>query len=160
MSKVLLSTVVAALVCVAGSARADQGISSSTLDKMGLSGMTVVSDHDAMSIRGLGYSGGNHGGGSSSGCKTCGPRGSVSPNAKAYGNSSASISIEDPAAAHSSNGYKAEGPYEADGTNYSEAGAVITNIETVDFGDGTVKTVTTTCSKLVFAGGSSTSKAF
>jgi hypothetical protein len=159
MSKVVLSVVVAALVCVAGSARADQGVSSSTLDKMGLSGMTVVSDHDAMSIRGMGYSGGNHSGGHSSGCKTCGPRGNISPSAKAFGNSSASISVKD-GGAHSENGYLAKGPYEADGTNFSEAGSEITNIETVDFGDGTVKSVTTTCKTYVFAGGSSTSKAF
>src|SRR5262245_30854136 len=157
MSKVLLSTVVAALVCVAGSARADQGISSSTLDKMGLSGMTVVSDHDAMSIRGMGFSNPNRHG--HSGCKTCGPRGSASPHAMSFGNSAASISVPG-GGAHSENGYLASGPYEADGTNFSEAGSEITNIETVDFGDGTVKSVTTTCKTYVFAGGSSTSKAF
>ena len=157
MSKLLLSAVVAALVCVAGSARADQGVSSSTLDKMGLSGLTVVSDHDALSIRGMGYSG--HNNNHSSGCKTCGPRGTASPHAMAYGNSAASIGVKD-GGAHSENGYLAKGPYEADGTNFSEAGSEITNIETVDFGDGTVKSVTTTCKTYVFAGGSSTSKAF
>jgi hypothetical protein len=42
MSKVILSTLVAALVCVAGSAKAANGISTSTLSQMGLSGLAVI----------------------------------------------------------------------------------------------------------------------
>ena len=48
MSKVILSTLVAALVCVAGSAKAANGISTSTLSQMGLSGLAVMSDSDAL----------------------------------------------------------------------------------------------------------------
>ena len=64
MSKYILS-LAAVLVCVAGSARADEGISANTLSDMGLAGLTVVSDHDALAIRGMGFRGGNY----SKGCK-------------------------------------------------------------------------------------------
>ena len=74
---------VAALVCVAGSAKAANGISSSTLGQMGLSGLALMSDQDALAIRGLGVNGSNFH--LSSTC--CGPRGSASPSSKAAGNS-------------------------------------------------------------------------
>ena len=58
MSKVLLSTLVAALVCVAVSnAKAANGISASTLNDMGFSALTVMSDSDALAIRGKGFNG-------------------------------------------------------------------------------------------------------
>lgn len=153
MSKYILS-LVAALVCLAGSARADEGISTSTLSAMGLSGMTVMSDSDALAVRGMGFRGGNH----SKGCSTCGARGKVSPYSKAFGNSFATIDIQD-GGAHSENGYFAEGPYGASGENYSEAASQVTNIEIVDI-DGVVKTLTTTCITKVYAGGSSSAMSF
>jgi hypothetical protein len=152
MSKHILS-MVAMLVCVAGSARADEGISTSTLSDMGLSGLTVVSDHDALAIRGMGFRGGMH-----SKCNSCGPRGKVSPYSKAYGNSFATIDIKD-GGSHSENGYFAEGPYAASGENYSEAASQVTNIEIVDIG-GVLKSVTTVCTTKVWAGGSSSSMSF
>jgi len=153
MSKYILS-LAAMLVCLAGSARAEEGISANTLSAMGLSGLTVVSDSDALAIRGMGFRGGNH----SKGCQTCGPRGKASPYSRVTGSSFATMEV-DGGGSHTENSYFAEGPYAASGTNYSEAGSEITNVETVDIG-GVTKTVTTTCTKLVFAGGSSSAMSF
>jgi hypothetical protein len=153
MSKTILSLVAAALFCVAGSAKAE-GISENTLADMGLSGMSVMSDADAMSVRGFGYSGGHTG----KGCKNCGPRGKKSPYSRAFGSSFANIETKD-GDAHTENGYFSEGPYGASGDNYSEAGSTVTTVETVDI-DGVVKTITNTCSTLVFAGGSSSAMSF
>ena len=160
MSKVLLSTLVAALVCVAVSnAKAADGISAGTLNDMGFSALTVMSDSDALAIRGKGFTGGRTG----KGCKDCGPRGGA-PHSRAFGNSFATIRIEDcpdcvSGGAHSENGYVASGPYAASGDNYSEAGAVVTKVEIVDIG-GVLKSVTNICSTKVFAGGSSSSMSF
>lgn len=151
--KYILSLAVA-LVALAGSARADEGISAETLSAMGLSNLNVISDSAALAVRGHGFSGGNY----SKGCNHCGPRGKVSPYSRAAGASFATIEVKD-GGSHSENSYFAEGPYGASGTNYSEAGSEITNIETVDIG-GVVKTVTTTCRTLVFAGGSSSAMSF
>ena len=55
MSKVLLSTLVAALVCVGVSnAKAADGISADTLNAMGLSGLKVMSDSEGLAVRGMG----------------------------------------------------------------------------------------------------------
>jgi len=153
MSKYILS-MVAMLVCVAGSARADEGISARTLNEMGLSSMTVISDTDALAIRGLGFNGGRM----SKGCTSCGSRAKKSPWSKAVGNSWASIGGEHEGA-HSENAYMAEGPYAASGENYSEAGKTVTNVEIVDI-DGIVKSLTTVCTTKVWAGGSSSAMSF
>jgi hypothetical protein len=118
-----------------------------TLGAMGLSSMTVMSDSDAMSVRGQGFKGyGKF------------PRGRVAPYSRAFGSSFANI--EKPGGdAHTENGYFAEGPYAASGDNFSEAGFEITNIETVDV-DGVVKTITTTHAGRVFAGGYSSAMSF
>jgi hypothetical protein len=154
MSKTILSLVAAALFCVAGSAKAE-GISENTLADMGLSGMSVMSDADAMSVRGHGFSGHGKMG---KGCKSCGPRGTKSPYSRAFGSSFANIETKD-GDAHTENGYFSEGPYGASGENYSEAGSSVTTIETVDI-DGVVKTITNTCNTLVFAGGHSSAMSF
>ena len=166
MSKVILSTLVAALVCVAGSAKAANGIAPSTLGQMGLTGLTVMSDSDALAIRGLGFSTSiNHSMGSG-GC--CGPRGSASPATAVSGNSSATIHVSTGSLsdfcptctqtgdASSTNGYVAAGPYSSSGTNYSEAGATITKSEIVDG----VGALVTSCTTKVWAGGNSSAKAF
>jgi len=150
--KYILSLAVA-LVALAGSARAE-GISAETLSAMGLSNLTVMLDSDALAVRGHGFRGGHY----SKGCKSCSPRGKVAPYSRAVGSSFATIEVQD-GGSHSENSYFAEGPFGASGTNYSEAGSEITNIETVDI-DGVVKTVTTTCRTLVFAGGSSSAMSF
>jgi hypothetical protein len=164
MNKVILSTLVAALVCVAGSAKAANGISTSTLSQMGLSGLSVMSDSDALAVRGLGFTTGiNHSMGTGS---CCGPRGSASPSAKAAGNSFATMNVDaggngcptctQSGGSHSENSYNAMGPYSASGDNYSEAASTITKTETV----ADVGSVTTTCTVLVYAGGHSSAKAF
>jgi hypothetical protein len=153
MSKYILS-MAAVLVCLAGSARADEGISARTLSEMGLSGLTVVSDHDALAVRGMGFQGGMH----SKGCSKCGARGTKSPYSRATGMSFATINVQD-GGSHSENSYFAEGPYAASGENYSEAASVVSNVEAVDI-DGVLKTITTTCITKVYAGGSSSSMSF
>jgi len=157
MSKAILPTLVAALLCVAGSAIADEGISFSTLNDMGLSGLTVMSDHDALAIRGKGF--GVH----RKFKECCGPRGGK-PSSEAFGNSFATINVENcpdcvTGSAHSENAYNAEGPYAASGENYSEAGATITKVEIVDI-DGVLKSVTNVCTTKVWAGGNSSAMSF
>lgn len=152
MSKYIFA-IVAMLVCVAGSARADEGISASTLNDMGLSSITVMSDSEALAVRGMGFRGGNH-----SKCSNCGIRKIKSPWSAAFGNSFATIGVKD-GGAHSENGYSAEGAYSAGGENYSEAASEVTNIESVEVG-GVVNTITTTCITKVYAGGSSSAFSF
>jgi hypothetical protein len=163
MSKVILSTLVAALVCVAGSAKAANGISSSTLGQMGLTGLSVMSDSDALAIRGLGFTGVDH----SINSSCCGPRGSASPSTLAAGHSTATMNINagmgddcptctQTGSSHSENAYLAAGPYSASGSNYSEAGSTITKSETVEG----VGALATSCSSLVWAGGNSSAKGF
>jgi hypothetical protein len=156
MSKVFLSTLVAALVCVAvSSAQAANGISAGTLDAMGISGMTVMSDSDGLAIRGKGFNGFD--------CENCGRPES---SARAFGNSFATMNLEScpdcvaiDGSSHSENGYISEGSLFASGTNFSEAGAVFSTVESIDVG-GAVTTVTNTTTARVFAGGFSTARAF
>jgi hypothetical protein len=66
--------------------------SRSDLAQMGLSGLAVMSDRDALAIRGLGFTTTiNHSMGTG-GC--CGPRGSWSPSAKVVGNSFATMNVD------------------------------------------------------------------
>ena len=80
--------------------------SQDTLSAMGLGGLAVMSDDEAMSIRGMGFKGGN--------------RSSVS----VFGNSFATIDTPI-GGAHSENGYTAEGKHFAKGSNKSFAGAAV-----------------------------------
>lgn len=155
MNRAILSTLAAALVCVvAGTANAADGISADTLSEMGFSGLAVMSDSDALAIRGKGFAGGDQ----TRICKTCGPRALKKPWSSAFGNSFATIETKD-GVAHSENGYAAEGPYGASGENFSEAGSVVTNVEIVVIGDVT-KSITTSCTTRVFAGGFSSAMSF
>lgn len=86
----------------------DGSPSQSTLDQMGLSGLTVMSDSDGMSVRGHGYSGG----------------GSYGSSVQVFGNSFATISSPY-GDAHSENGYAASGKHHAAGKNGSWAGVEI-----------------------------------
>jgi hypothetical protein len=157
MSKVILSTLVAALVCVAAGNAKAESISAETLSAMGLSSMTVMSDSEGMAVRGKGFSG------HSVGCSQC-DRGITS--AKAFGNSFATMDLEGcpdcipiGGSSSSENGYLAVGPYYAAGTNFSEAGASYTTVESVDIG-GVANVLTKTTTARVFAGGFSTASAF
>jgi hypothetical protein len=163
MSKETFLTLIATLVCVAGTAKADNGIPSNMLGQMGLQGLTVISDRDALAIRGLGLDGSNFH--LKNDC--CGPRGSASPSAMAMGSSGATIDVGGSVAdncpgcnitgsSHSENSYNAVGPYSASGSNYSEAGTTISKAEIVDG----VGALLTTCTTKVWAGGNSSAKAF
>jgi hypothetical protein len=77
-----------------------------TLADMGLSGMVVMSDDDAMAVRGMGFKGGS--------------------SVRVWGNSFATINTKG-GSAHSENGYALEGKHFAAGGNLSFAGAVFTN---------------------------------
>jgi hypothetical protein len=73
-----------------------------TLADMGLGGLVVVSDDDALSIRGQGFKGGS--------------------SVRIFGNSFATINTKH-GGAHSENGYVADGKHFAAGGNFSFAGA-------------------------------------
>ena len=153
MNKTILSMLVATLVCVAVStARADDGIASGKLADMGLSSLSMMSELDALAVRGKGFTG----------CDWCNPRPRKPPSSAAFGNSFATVAVCDGCGtgdAHSENGYAAEGTYGAGGTNASEAGFLRTNIESVEI-DGVVRSVTTISGLKVFAGGSSSAMSF
>jgi hypothetical protein len=132
------------------------------LAEMGLSDLSIMSDSDALAVRGKGFAGGSQNGS----CRLCGPRAKKEPWSSAFGNSFATITLGDACpdcgpdgTAHSENGYAAEGPYAASGENFSEAGAEVTNIETVVI-DGSTKSITTTLKARVFAGGFSSAMSF
>jgi hypothetical protein len=152
MSKTLLSLLAAVLVCMAvTSAQADQAISQNTLDSMGLSGLTVMSDSDAMSIRGMGYH----------------SKKSKKSLAKASGRSWAEIEfegekedVEVEAETGSNNKYKAEGKYHASGKNGSEAELEKSWTTRFDYDDGDYMIETKTFKIEVEAGGFSSSRAF
>ena len=151
MSKTILSTLVVTLFCVAGSAFADQGIATSTLSEMGLSGLVVMSDSQAMAIRGMGYRGHD------------GYKSKKANGASASGKSWAKVDLDgrhEEAEAGSRNEYKAKGKYEASGENFSEATLAVSDILRVDYSDGTHSIETTTHSIHVEAGGFSSAKAF
>jgi hypothetical protein len=80
--------------------------SSETLAAMGLGGLAIVSDEDALSIRGQGFKGGS--------------------SVRVFGNSFATFNAGSLGGAHSENGYVAEGKHFASGKNRSEAGVKIT----------------------------------
>jgi hypothetical protein len=152
--KAIFSALVAVLACAAASnSFAANEISKNTLAQMGFSGLSVMSDSDGLAVRGKGFQG----------CSSCGTR---TPSlSTAYGNSFATINLEGcdgciPSGdAHSENGYLSFGQYAASGTNFSEAGAVVTKTETVSIG-GVVNSVTNTTATRVFAGGFSSATSF
>jgi hypothetical protein len=85
----------------------DGAPSDSTLSQMGLSGLAIMSDDEAMDVRGEGF-------------------GSGGSSASAWGSSFANV--ETPfGSAGSENGYSAHGKHEADGSNLSFAGVEITS---------------------------------
>lgn len=106
--RVLSLSVALLLFAVASPVGAEQGpLSQSMLSDMGLSGIEVMSDADAMAIRGFGYQ----------------PQYS-NRSAVAYGGSYASIRGYG-GNAYSENGYNANSRYRASGKNDSYAGIVV-----------------------------------
>jgi hypothetical protein len=96
------------VLVIAGEARVyaqERAPSKAALSEMGLSGLTVMSDDDAMNVRGEGFK-------------------SDGSSASAWGSSFAFVSTPFGAAA-STNGYNAHGKHSANGDNLSFAGAVV-----------------------------------
>lgn len=97
--KYLLMTLAIVMMFAGPALAADHGnLSQSQLAKMGLSGMTAMSDTQGQAVRGMGF-------------------------AVAFGIGYATISKEDPANAGTLNGYLAVGRHVAAGANISVAGA-------------------------------------
>jgi hypothetical protein len=146
MSKALLLTAAAVMFCIATSRVQAEAPSSDTLSVMGLSSLQMMSDADAMEVRGMGYE-----------PRRPSRRGhsqkSKGPSSSAWGKSKASIDGHT-AEADTENGYKAYGRYGAAGSNFSEATKIWTEVETTTGIDG-VLTHSVTKSIHVEAGGSS-----
>lgn len=135
----------ALVVILSGSAVADNGISSKTLNEMGLAGIQVMSDEAAMEIRGMGYSGGH--------------KSKISSKSVAFGVSYAKIEEEGgykgpDAEAGTLDGFLAVGMYSAAGEHGSEAGITKTETKSVTV-PGAAGPLVETCttSIRVFAGG-------
>lgn len=165
MSKAILSLLAAALVCVAGTnaLASDGAIEASTLDSMGLSGLTVMTDSQALAVRGMGYMGGQNS--YKNRRDDHKQQEAKKPWASADGKSWASVSLDgrhsdEEAGAGSHNSYAAEGRYEASGSNFSEATLSKTDVELVNYSDGTSSALTTIHTIHVEAGGFSGAKAF
>jgi hypothetical protein len=146
MMKLFVSLPALALVvALSGSAVADNGISQTTLQDMGLAGIELMSDADAMEIRGLGYNGGGH----------QEPPTSDKPWTLAFGISYAKV--EDGRHAKGSagtlDGFVAEGKYLAAGEHFSEAGRVTIESHELQVGGAPVLLEINTKSLRVFAGG-------
>ncbi len=141
MKKLFANACVALAACAGQGYANDGAISSDALSAMGLGGAAIVSDEVASEVRGMGYT----------------PH-STKPWSLAAGGSIAFVGSEH-AGAGSLNVYAAEGRYMAAGENFSEAGKTYTHTETITVGPLT-KTLTTTKSIHVYAGGFSSASSF
>ncbi len=111
----------ALVVALSSSAVADNGINDATLADMGLAGVELMNDAEAMEIRGLGYNGGH---------QMPQPSGHEKPWSLAFGVSYAGVEGGDShsgAGAGTLDGFIAEGKFMASGEHYSEAG--LTKVE-------------------------------
>ena len=113
----------ALIVALSGSAVADNGISQATLQDMGLAGIELMSDADAMAIRGLGYDLSTN--------TPEPPRSDNKPWSLAFGVSYAEVEENGHdwfgGEAATLDGFVALGKYMASGEHFSEAG--ITKVE-------------------------------
>lgn len=140
MTKYLAIAACAVALGLSGQSFANE-ISNETLAAMGLDGATIVTDAEAMQVRGMGYMGGG-----------------VPSFSLAAGGSIAYVGAPK-AGAGSANIYAALGPNGASGENFSEAGRTIRHTKTVRVGE-TVRRVTTVKSLRVYAGGFSSSMSY
>src|SRR3989304_4207831 len=100
----VLGVAIALCAILSQSAQAEGGRPSrQTLEQMGLGSLVVMSDEDALAVRGQGYKGGSY--------------------VRVTGNSWATIGGPD-GGSHSENAYFAEGKHDAKGSNSSYAGVV------------------------------------
>lgn len=140
----------AMVVFLSGSALADNGISASTLRDMGLADIQVMSDADAMAIRGMGYQGGHQ--------VPKHNKKAEKPWSLAFGVSYAKI--EDgrysEGEAGTIDGFIAEGKYMAMGEHGSEAGRTVTETKELQVKGEPATLEIKTKSLRVFAGGFAT----
>ena len=151
MTKIIATLPALALVvALSGSAVADNGIDSTTLADMGLTGVQVMDDSEAQQVRGLGYYGGGYHAPQPSGDK---------PWSLAFGVSYATVEGGNEwksGGAGTLDGFAAEGKYMASGEHFSEAG--VTKVESHELQvKGEPATLEIHTSSLrVFAGGFAT----
>lgn len=138
----------ALLVALSGSAVAANGISENTLADMGLAGIEVMSDSEALAVRGLGYSGGGY--------KHKGKH-DKKPWSMAFGVSYATVDGKyDGTSAGTLDGFVAEGKFMASGEHYSEAGLTVTKSHELQVKGEPATLEIKTKSIKVFAGGFAT----
>jgi hypothetical protein len=143
----------ALVVALSASAVADNGISQATLRDMGLAGIQLMSDADAMAIRGMGYDGGH---------RMPKPSTSDKPWVLAFGVSFAKVEKDhygDEAAAGTIDGFIAEGKFMAMGSHGSEAGWEKTEVKILEVKGLPATKEIHTKSLRVFAGGFATGQA-
>lgn len=118
MSRCFVGLIAAGLIVgLTGFASAEQGLpSESMLSAMGLAGMQVMSDEDALAIRGFGYDPW-HGYG----------KNAKKPMATAYGHSYASISGHG-ANAYSEDGFHTKGKHKTGGKHKSHASLIVQKV--------------------------------
>ncbi len=144
----------ALVVALSASAVADNGISQATLQDMGLAGIQLMSDADAMAIRGMGYDGGNH--------MPKPDKKAEKPWVLAFGVSYAKVDKDGrhgDASAGTIDGFIAEGKYMAMGEHGSEAGWTKTETKILEVKGLPATLETHTKSLRVFAGGFATGQA-
>lgn len=134
MKYLICTLATVALVVAANTSRADNHIPNNALNEMGLSGLTVMSDSEAMNVRGQGF-------------------------AFAGGISWTTVGLFDNSAG-SVNVYGTLGKYEASGANASVGGVVRFRIKDVDHSDSTSSRETRVRGYVIGAGGFSTAKSF
>lgn len=134
MKNLLCFLATLALLMAASTSRADNRIPSSELNEMGLSGLTVMSDSEAMHVRGTGF-------------------------AFAGGISWTTVGLFDNSAG-SINLYGALGKYEASGANASVGGVVRFRVKDVDHSDNTSSREVLVRGYVIGAGGFSRAKSF
>jgi hypothetical protein len=132
MKYLLCTLTTAAIVMLAAStSHANNGIPASSLNDMGLSGLTEMTDSEALSVRGQGA----FAGGISWALSRRGSSGSI-------------------------NVYGAKGKYEASGKGGSIAGSIYVSYKDVDNSDGSSNSELKIRGYAVFAGGFSSARSF
>jgi len=140
----------ALVVALSNSVVADNGIGEATLADMGLAGIEVMSDTEAMEVRGLGYDGGGY---------IPEPSGHDKPWSMAFGVSFANVAGGKKghnAEAGTLDGFAAEGKYMASGEHFSEAGKTITKSHELQVKGAPATLEIHTKSVRVYAGGFAT----
>ena len=147
----------ALVVALSNSAVADNGISQNTLQDMGLAGIEVMSDSEALAIRGMGYTGPKL-------PKMPKPKdGHKKPWSLAFGVSFATVDSGEGKGKHGSasagtlDGFLAVGKFMASGEHFSEAGKTVTKSHELQVKGQPATLEIHTKSIRVFAGGFATS---